>query len=198
VEVTWDLARGIRLVGHPRPVRLFALSAIGRDRPGIVAAISGVLAEQAVNIEDSQMTILRGHFTMTLIVAVPDAVDPEPLERGLGAVAAELELEALSLRAVGELDPDTPEPSHIATVYGADHPGIVHAVTTVLAEREVDIVDLNTRLVSEAGGESLYALMMELVLPAGAAADELAAALAEVARREAVELSLRELEQDVL
>ena len=53
----------------------FALSAIGRDRPGIVAAVTGVLLGHGANLEDSQMTILRGHFTMTLVVALPNGAD---------------------------------------------------------------------------------------------------------------------------
>jgi glycine cleavage system transcriptional repressor len=179
-------------------VRHFALSGIGRDRPGIVAGITAVLDEQGMNIEDSQMSILRGHFTMTLLVAVPDEVDTGRLERQLDRVAGDLGLEALALQPVGELDPAAPEPSHIVTVYGADHPGIVHAVTTVLAKREIDIVDLNTRLVTETRADPLYVLMMEVVLPAGLSADEVTTALGEVAAREGMEISMRELDQDVL
>ncbi|MFL5868791.1 MAG: ACT domain-containing protein, partial [Thermoleophilaceae bacterium] len=52
-----------------------ALTAIGRDRPGIVAALSGVLLEHELNVEDSQATILRGHFSIVLVVAAPEGVD---------------------------------------------------------------------------------------------------------------------------
>ena len=54
---------------------LFAVSAIGRDRPGIVAAVSRVLLDLEGNVEDSQMSILRGHFAVMLIVALPSGVD---------------------------------------------------------------------------------------------------------------------------
>ncbi len=175
----------------------FALSAIGRDRPGIVAAVSGALLEHGINIEDSQMTILRGHFTMTLILAAPDDVDRGGLEASLDAVASKLGLEATSLAEVAEVDPHAPEPSHMVTVYGTDHPGIVHAVASVLAERDIDITDLNTQL---AGDEEqpLYALMMEVALPRQASLESLEGALRSVAEREGVEVSLRELRQDVL
>ena len=56
-----------------RPMPEFAVTAIGRDRPGIVAAISGALLELEGNIEDSQMSILRGHFAVMLIVKLPEA-----------------------------------------------------------------------------------------------------------------------------
>ncbi len=59
----------------------FALSAIGRDRPGIVAAVTAVLLEHGVNVEDSQMAILAGHFSMTLVLALPDNADADALTR---------------------------------------------------------------------------------------------------------------------
>jgi glycine cleavage system transcriptional repressor len=179
-------------------VRHFALSAIGRDRPGIVAEISKVLLDHRANMEDSQMTILRGHFAMMLVLAAPDGVDGGRLAADLDAAAARLELEALSLREVGELDEAGPEPTHMVTVYGVDHPGIVHAAASTLAQRDVDITDLNTRLVEEEEGEPLYVLMMEVALPKALAVAELENALGAVGEREGVEVTLRELERDVL
>jgi glycine cleavage system transcriptional repressor len=180
-------------------VRHFALAAIGEDKPGIVASLTGVLVDHDVNIEDSQATILRGHFTIMLIVAAPEGIDRDRLASDLDAVAGRLGLEALSLRDVGELEGQGPEPSHMVTIYGVDHPGIVHAATSVLSERGVDITDLNTRLVTgEEGGEALYALLMEVAVPADEPVGELGTALREVADREGVELTLRELEQDSL
>jgi glycine cleavage system transcriptional repressor len=178
-------------------VRHFALSAIGRDRPGIVAEVSRVLLDHRANVEDSQMTILRGHFAMMLVVAAPEGVDRDRLAGDLDRAGESLGLEALSLRDVGDLTDAGPTPSHMVTVYGVDHPGIVHAAASVLAERGVDITDLNTRLLEE-GGDSLYVLMMEVALPAGLDAGELEAELARVGEREGVEVTLRELEQDAL
>ena len=40
----------------------------GRDRPGIVAGIAGVLARANVNILDISQTVMRGVFTMAMIV----------------------------------------------------------------------------------------------------------------------------------
>ena len=179
-------------------MRQHALSAIGRDRPGIVAAVSAVLLDHAVNIEDSQMTILRGHFTMMLVVAVPDGADVAALRADLDAARGGLGLEALALGELDDAGPMAePVPSHILTVYGADHPGIVHAATAALAERGVDITDLTTKLVGE-GGEPLYALMMEIAPPEGIDAAELQAALERVGGEQGVEVTLRPLEPDAL
>ncbi len=179
-------------------VRHLAVSAIGRDRPGIVADISGVLLRHEVNVEDSQMTILRGHFAMMLVLAAPEDVDRNALAADLDSAATALELEALTLRDVGDLSASGPEPSHMVTVYGVDHPGIVHAAATALAGRSVDITDLNTRLLEDDDGDPLYVLMMEVALPPGLTPDELEQELAGVGRAEGVEVTLRELEQDAL
>jgi glycine cleavage system transcriptional repressor len=174
-----------------------ALSAIGRDRPGIVAAVTRVLLDHGVNVEDSQMTILRGHFTMTLIVGVPDEADRAGLERELQAVAAGLGLEALSLKGVEGVSGEQPEPSHIVTVYGTDHPGIVCATAEAIARHGYNITDLNTRLVGDAEGDPLYALMLEVAIPSGHD-EELASAMTDVGRSQNVEVTVRELEDDEL
>jgi glycine cleavage system transcriptional repressor len=183
---------------YGRAVPHLALSAIGRDKPGIVAAITGVLLDHGVNIEDSQATILRGHFTMVLILAAPEGLDRDGLSGALERASGELGLEALVLRDVEEVDTAAPEPSHMVTVYGVDHPGIVHGAARALADRGVDITDLNTRLVEDEGEEPLYALMMEVAIPTGGSAADLRDALDEVGQREGVEVSLRELERDAL
>jgi glycine cleavage system transcriptional repressor len=178
-------------------MRHYALIAVGRDRPGIVAAITAVLLAHDVNVEDSQMTILRGHFTMMLIVAVGEEAEPDDLAVDLRAVGEELGLELLTIGAVDELAAESePEPSHIVSVYGVDHPGIVHAVSTALAERGITITDLTTRIVGE-DAEPLYALMMEVAIPAEGTAD-VTEALTAAGAAQGVEVTVRRLEADAL
>jgi len=181
-------------------MRRLALTAIGRDRPGIVAAASRVLLAHRANVEDSQMTILRGHFTMMLVVSVPEEADVGTLRDDLDAVREELELEAILLSQLDDVDPaGEAEPTHMVTLYGADHPGILHAATSALAERGVDITDLTTKLVGEGrDAPPLYALMMEIAPPPGVSAGEVADALARVGEEQGVEVSLKPLEPEVL
>ncbi len=174
----------------------FAVSAIGRDRPGIVAGISEGLLQVQGNIEDSRMSILRGHFAVMLIVSVPDSVEPEHLARRLDAVRERLGLEALAVNAVDSVAPRGGRPSHVVSVYGADHPGIVHAVTSALAERSVNVTDLHTRLAG-AGDHALYVMIMEVAL-GDADASEVESALRQAGRAAEVEVSLRPLGADAL
>jgi glycine cleavage system transcriptional repressor len=174
----------------------FAVTAIGRDRPGIVAAISEALLELEGNIEDSQMSILRGHFAVMLIVKLPDSADVDHLEGRLQQVRQELELEAIAVNRVDDLGVAAARPSHVITVYGADHPGIVHAVSAALAERGVNITGLETRLAG-AADSPLYVMIIEVAIPEGSEPD-LEPALSEVAGRAEVEVSLRPLAAEAL
>ena len=145
-----------------------ALSALGRDRPGIVAEVTGVLVEHGVNVEDSRMAILRGQFAMVLLLSAPGGLDRRGVEEDLHGVRTRLGLEAVTLADLSEGDASPASGSaatHIVSVYGADHPGIVHAVAAALAERGVNITDLTTRLVDEPGEDPLYAMELEIALP---------------------------------
>jgi glycine cleavage system transcriptional repressor len=174
----------------------YALSAIGRDRPGIVAEVTGTLLRHGVNIADSQMAILGGYFAMMLVLETSRTDDLEGLRADLERSRVKLELEAITLAEIDAAQARIDEPSHVITFYGADHPGIVNAVTLALAERGVNITDLDTHLVGE-DTEPVYMMILEVALPDDLTGNELEASLREVARKEKLELSVRPLEQVV-
>lgn len=177
----------------------FALSAIGRDRPGIVAEVTRALLGHSLNITDSQMAVLSGHFTMMLVVTAPEGTDLDLVGEELARTRERLSLDALSLSPLGEAQATAVSaPSHIVTVYGVDHPGIVHAVSARLAAREVNVTDLETRLVGEGGQAGLYAMVLEVALPAGMDVDALRAMLDEVGAEQGVDVTVRPLEPDVM
>ncbi len=53
---------------------MIVVTVVGADKPGIVAAISSVLAEAKANIVDISMTVLRGFFSMIMVVDISGAV----------------------------------------------------------------------------------------------------------------------------
>lgn len=169
-----------------------ALAAVGRDCPGIVCGVSKVLYEHGCNVEDSSMTILRGEFAMILIVAVPEKIEVERLRDQLQAVAQDRHL-VLSFRELPQDDGgpvrDVEGTPYIVSVYGADQPGIVYRVTNLLAERNVNITDVNTRVVGE--GSPVYIMILEVEVPSEVALDEPLRALA---RELAVDITVRPME----
>lgn len=175
----------------------FAVSAVGVDRPGIVAAVTGALVDLGCNLEDTSMTILRGHFAMMLIVAAPGTVDAAALEGALAGPAAALDL-VVAVRQIDDAVPASPpgEPWTVS-VYGADRPGIVHRVASVLAERNVNIVDLDTRVIGEPGSP-VYAMLLDVTIPPGTDPAALAAALESVAAELGIECAMHPAEADIL
>ena len=49
------------------------ITVIGKDKSGIIAKVSGLLAENAVNIEDISQTIVQGNFTMLMLCGMENA-----------------------------------------------------------------------------------------------------------------------------
>jgi glycine cleavage system transcriptional repressor len=175
----------------------FAVTAVGADRPGIVAAVTGVLMERGCNLEDSSMTILRGHFAMMLVVAGPGDSGASGLEDALAGVAADLDL-VVAVRAIDDTVPASPEgDAWTVAVYGADRPGIVHRVTSALAGAGVNVVDLTTRVIG-AEDRPVYAMVLGVTLPPGADGPSLAAELAGLAADLGVECSMHPSEADIL
>ena len=171
-----------------------AVTAIGRDRPGIVAGITGALLEAGGNVDDSQMSILHGHFAVMLIVSVPDDTVSDELSLRLDEVGREFGLAGVSVSEVTGLERGI-GPSHVLTVYGADRPGIVHEVAELLAARGVNITDLRTRRTGEGDG-SLYTMMMELVIEGDA--PDLESDLQSLSSEKQVEVNLTELDTEAL
>lgn len=174
---------------------LCAVSAIGRDRPGIVAAVTGELLELRGNIEDSQMAILRGHFSMTLIVALPSDEVIEDLRRRLESVRERLELDGIAVSPIDEAAAEGAQATHIISLYGADHPGIVNAAASALAERGITITGLETKLAGE--NDSLYMMLIEIAA-GDAEIGELEAEMRAVADRAGLDISLREIDRTAL
>ncbi len=179
---------------EPAPTSLHAVTVLGHDRPGIIAETTGRLAELGLNIEDSTMTLLRGHFAMTLVCSGP-AAGPD-VERALAPLTADGQL-TVTVRDVDDAHAEPREvsggTSWLLTVHGGDRAGIVSAVVGRVAMVGGNITDLTTRLSGD-----LYLLVAEIDLPADADAEALEQAIGEAAAGLGVRATLRAVEADEL
>lgn len=172
---------------------LVSVTVVGVDRPGIVAAVTRALYALGCNLEDATSTILRGHFSMMLVVRPPEDIDAPAVEASLMGAAEEMRL-VVTARAIHESPGDSPAPTHMVSVYGADRPGIVFQVTDLLAASGANITDLSSRLIGS-GDEPVYALLLEVAAPEGV---DLEKALNELRESLGVELSAHPIEADLL
>ncbi|HJR40308.1 MAG TPA: ACT domain-containing protein [Nocardioidaceae bacterium] len=172
-------------------VTLQAITVIGHDRPGIIAETTGILAELGLNLEDSTMTLLRGHFAMMLICAGP--AGSAEIEEALSGLTADGTL-TVSVREVPEESAhEAVGTSYVLTVHGGDRPGIVSSVVAEVARVGGNITDLTTRLAGE-----LYLLVAEVDLPPDTDVAALETALSGVASDLGVGVTLRVVESDDL
>jgi glycine cleavage system transcriptional repressor len=169
----------------------YAVTVVGRDRPGIIAETTNRLAGLGLNLEDSTMTLLRGHFAMMLVCS------GEAEEADIESALASLTIDRSLLVTVAEIPAEPAPPSGgtpwVLTVHGGDRTGIVSAVIAEVAAVKGNITDLTTRLAGD-----LYLLVAEIDLPAGVDVPALDAAVDRVAAELGVRATLRPSEIDEL
>ena len=170
---------------------LHAITVLGHDRPGIIAETTDRLAGLGLNLEDSTMTLLRGHFAM-MLVCQGSAADTE-IEQALAPITADGSLTVTVREVPAEHVGASAGTAWVLSVHGGDRPGIVSAVVGVIAEVGGNITDLTTRLAGD-----LYLLVAEVDLPAGTDVASVEGELDRVAADLGVGVTLRPAETDEL
>ncbi|UFS72276.1 amino acid-binding protein [Geomonas sp. RF6] len=170
----------------------YAVTIIGKDRPGIVAQTAEILYRLGCNIEDSSCTMLGGQFATIYILSHELPFQRELLEEGFSSISATTDLSAF-IRELKDDEVCYQEPQGelcLVSVYGSDKPGIVYKVTRELADRGVNITDLNTKLIGTPESP-VYVLMLEAALPEGMSVDDAALLLENLRKELNVEISVR-------
>lgn len=170
------------------------VTAVGADRPGIVAALTGALLEVGGNLADVRAALLHGSFATMLSVVVPAEVAVADVEARLRPVAERLGLGVY----VAPAAPTPTEPRGaraMLSVYGADRPGIVHGIAREIAAQGANVVDLSARLV---GDPPIYVLGIELELPEGLTGETLRERLGPAAAAAGVDLTLDDEDDEIL
>jgi len=170
------------------------MTVIGRDRPGLVDSLAGLVAEQGGNWLESRMSHLGGHFAGILRVQIP--TDKETaLLRSLKA----LEREGLTVVAhSGGLKPEESARTLVhLEIVGQDRPGIVHQISHALAIHAVNVEELHTECGSAAmSGETLFKARAKLSIPDSCNLVALRNELERIAEDLIVDLALTDLPGD--
>jgi glycine cleavage system transcriptional repressor len=177
-------------------MRNFLIAIQGQNRTGIVSQVTGLLYRSGVNLTDSFMTSLRSEFTMMMIVQLPEE---------LNLTTFEAELESLSSHALGvflrpilaqEAQHGNREsiPNYSISILGKDQTGMVFRFSELLAAQQVNITDLNTRLL-DSGQTPLYAMLIEIHVPAQVPLQELKVAIQETAQELGIDAHFNPIEQ---
>ena len=69
------------------------ITVLGKDRTGIIAAVSNLLYQRGVNILDISQTILSGMFTMIMLVEIGQDSQYDVVREALLTMAQDMNLE---------------------------------------------------------------------------------------------------------
>jgi phosphoserine phosphatase len=118
---------------------LFVISAVSRDRPGLVHSISQILADLSINIVDIEARAVRGHFTMFLVVDLSTCdCNYGDLLQSLEPIRADFNM-GLRVEPYVEGRRKANKRMKLFTLMGKDRPGIVAAVTGIMADNYINI-----------------------------------------------------------
>lgn len=165
------------------------LSAVGADRPGLVALLTSFIAQRGANVEDSRMALLGGAFGVMMLISGTDhaltAVEEAAPEME-SASGMRLHFEPTSApRAAADVRPEQ------IVVEAADREGIVHAVAGLLAGLGGNISSLESTLYpAPVSGAPLFRLDLAVDVPATVSRGELRRKLDELAAREDLDVVL--------
>ena len=164
------------------------LTILADDHPGIIQTVSSVLQKHGGSWTHSSMSSLAGQFAGILLVSVPSE-SSSACQRELHA------LESQGLRIVSHvsMQPAATEETNVFVLdlVGNDRHGIVHDITTVLSNHDVNVKNLETLVeAASMGGGQLFRARAELVVPVSADVDVLERELEDIANDLMVDISL--------
>ncbi len=166
------------------------LTFVGRDRPGLVSAISERVAAAGGTWLESRLARLAGEFAGIVLVAAPE----DKLEALAGALRG---LETAGLRlTISPSAAAAPAPSErliALAIVGHERPGIVRDVTHALTRLGVNIEEFSSGVEGEPfTGAEMFRANLRIRLPDGLGVDELRKTLERLAAEIMVDLSVGE------
>ncbi len=169
----------------------YILTFIGDDRPGLVEALSNVVEANGGNWHESHLSQLGGKFAGLVLITLPELPEGRAaaLEKEMKALAAS----GLSVRVTptSEAAPAADGRRVVLTVIGPDRAGIVHEVSSALARRQINVLEMESRVESAPmSAELLFNARIEAQVPEHTDFDDLHVALEEIANQMTLDIDL--------
>ena len=174
--------------------QFLVISALGADRPGLVAEVTEYVHGHSGNVEDSRMAVLGAEFGILLLVSgTPDEI--AAIERDIHIVREKTSLEVVTRRT------KSPEEHRRAatipcliTAEALDQEGIVRSVSRALCHVGVNIVSLETTAYeAPVTGSPLFRMEARVDIPTGVTIGKVRKAMDEVAEQENLDIDVRSL-----
>ncbi|MFO8032294.1 MAG: ACT domain-containing protein [Desulfohalobiaceae bacterium] len=148
--------------------RDYIVSAVGSNRPGVVAEVSKQIYLAGIKIVNSSMTLLAEHFSLMIHISAEEDAVHNWLEPLLHDLQEQTEISSQIL-PVPEAGPGTGQVSsrrYALRVRGQDRSGLVYKTSNFLARKGVNILDMDTRLEEDPlEGTSLFRMYTLIEVP---------------------------------
>ena len=149
----------------PTKNSFLVMSALGKDRPGIVASLAKAISDQNCNIADSRMTVLGGEFAVLILIEGPWNKLTK-LEDQAEELQAKHDLVITTKRTEGRVAEGSLLPYGVDVV-ALDHPGIVYNLARFFSQHKINIEDMNTACYAAAHtGTPMFSVHMSVGIPA--------------------------------
>ncbi len=143
---------------------LLVITALGEDRPGLVASLTEAITQQQCSICESRMSLLGGEFALIMLIE-GQWNNIAKLEQTLPGLQEKLKLTLLVKHTEQRINKEKAIP-YCVEVLAPDNPGIVHKVTDFFYNRKINIHDLQTDSFNAAHtGTKMFALTITIEIP---------------------------------
>lgn len=125
---------------------IFLITVIGKDRVGVVSAVTNYLFETGANLADCAYAVLGEGFEFSCVAEYEAGATAEEVEARL----ADIELLDGARITVSRFPfeitrGETSEITHVVEINGGDRPGLVARLSEVLVDYEANIVRMSSR-----------------------------------------------------
>ena len=116
------------------------ISAVGSDRPGIISELSGIITTHGGNVEESRMSRLGSDFAIIMLVSVSTDWE-ESLEVALQSINdLTISTKLTQIQEIGD------NKKYKIDLNGADNEGIVKVLSKYLAEKSINVLEMETHI----------------------------------------------------
>jgi glycine cleavage system transcriptional repressor len=132
--------------------RQMIISVMSKDRPGIIADVTGAIFELDGDLADLNQSVLCGYLTMILLATFSENVTPEDVIAKLSHVKSESKFDAIVRPIDSPIEigsSQLPQKTYIVTAQGKNKSGLVFGISSFCYKRGINILDLSTTLADD-------------------------------------------------
>ena len=161
------------------------ITAIGSDRTGIVSELSGIITTHGGNVEESRMSRLGSDFAIIMLVSVSTDWE-ESLEVALQSINdLTISTKLTQIQETGD------NKKYKIGLNGADNEGIVKVLSKYLAEKSINVLEMETHIShAPISGTPLFNLNASVSVPNDVEETVIQSDLSQIAQKLGVEIQL--------